>query len=343
MRSINLWQKYIFVVAWLGIFGGGQSALANDAINVNEALKNTTLTIASVGWKEEEAALKLAGLDKTPYTINFQTFQGGGLALEGVAANKVDVTNTSEIPPVFASLAANNGNFKIIATERWTTLHQELIVPPDSKIKTVADLKGKRVGYIKSTTAHYFLHQMLKNAGLGWNDIQRVEITTADGVTALFSGGIDAFASYGNSVTSAKQRGAHTLASAQDILSGNYPVIAAETALQDRGKRAAIADYIGRINTAKHYAELHPEAWAKVSADPTGRSYNAALADIKAEYAQRPTSYEILSPEAIASQQNVSDVLFATGLLQAPVKVAGFFDNSLSGAIEQAKQRYITH
>ncbi|NIF23630.1 ABC transporter substrate-binding protein [Candidatus Pantoea multigeneris] len=309
---------------------GAQSAIAAPD------LSKTTLSVASTGWKVEQAVLKLAKLDDTPYRVTYQTFQGGALGLEAMAANKVDFAVTSEIPPVFASLAANKGNFKIIAIQNSTTLHQELIVPPNSPIKSVADLKGKRVGYIKSTTAHYFLYQMLKSAGLKWDDIKRVEITTADGVTALFGGGIDAFASYGNSIRAAELRGAHQLASAENILSGNFPIVASQISLQDPGKRAAFADYIGRLNAAYYYAQTHPEAWAKVSADPTGRPYDVALADTKAEFAQRPTRDTTVSPEARKTQQDVADTLYATGLLEKPVDVATFYDTSLTDGINQS-------
>lgn len=315
--------------------------LAAKSAIADPDLSKTTLSVASTGWKVEQAVLKLAKLDDTPYRVTYQAFQGGALGLEAMAANKVDFAVTSEIPPVFASLAANKGNFKIIAIKNSSTLHQELIVPPNSPIKSVAELKGKRVGYIKSTTAHYFLYQMLKNAGLKWDDIQRVEITTADGVTALFSGGIDAFASYGNSIKAAELRGATQLASAENILSGNFPIAASEISLQDPGKRAAFADYIGRLNAAYHYAETHPEDWAKVSADPTGRPYDVALADIKAEYVQGPSRYLVVSPEALKSQQDVADTLYATGLLEKPADVATFYDSTLDIPINQALAKYL--
>ncbi len=66
---------------------------------------------------------------------------------------------SSQIPPIFASLSNNGGNFKIVAIRKGSTLDQELITGPKSKasIHTVADLKGKKVAYVKSTTAQYFL------------------------------------------------------------------------------------------------------------------------------------------------------------------------------------------
>ena len=108
----------------------------------------------------------------------------------------------------------------------------------------MADLKGKQVAYVDSTTAQYFLLKMLEKAGLSWNDMAPVKLSTSDGLTALIGGKVDALASYGNAIISAKQNGATTLASAKDILSGNFPIEAALSAIDDPGKHAAYRQII---------------------------------------------------------------------------------------------------
>ncbi len=119
------------------------------------------------------------------------------LAVLSVSALLVTTGCGSQIPPIFASPANNGGNFKIIAIRKGTTLNQELIVSPQAKenIKTVADLKGKKVGYVKNTTAQYFLYKMLSEAGLKWTDIDALPMSTSDGLSAITTGDIDALAS----------------------------------------------------------------------------------------------------------------------------------------------------
>ncbi len=119
------------------------------------------------------------------------------MAVLSVSALLVTTGCGSQIPPIFASLANNGGNFKIIAIRKGTTLNQELIVSPQAKenIKTVADLKGKKVGYVKNTTAQYFLYKMLSEAGLKWTDIDALPMSTSDGLSAITTGDIDALAS----------------------------------------------------------------------------------------------------------------------------------------------------
>ncbi len=293
-------------------------------------LSGVTLRFGSTGWELQKELLKAAGLDDTPYQVTYTTFQGGNLCLEAMAANQIDLTGSSEIPPIYASLAENGGNFKIIAISNSNTQLQELILPPGSAIQSVAELKGKKVGYIKSTTAQYFLYQMLKEAGLGWKDINAIEITTADGVTALLGGELDAFASYGNSINAAKNNGAVTLASAENILSGNFPYEASITALGDEKLRAAITDYIGRLELAYQWQKDHLEDWAKISADPTGVTYEENLSVLQKGFAQRETHVKLISQEVIASEQKVADTFYEIGLLEKQVDVSGLYDESLS-------------
>lgn len=299
-------------------------------------LSSVTLKFGATGWELQKELLAAAGLDDTPYKVEYTVFQGGNLCLEAMAANQIDLTGTSEIPPIYASLAENGGNFKIIAISNSNTQLQELVIPPKSEIKGVADLKGKKVGYIKSTTAQYFLYVMLKDAGLSWSDINAVELTTADGVTALLGGELDAFASYGNSINAAKNGGATTLQSAEDILSGNFPYEASAQALKDEAKRAAIADYLARLQLANEWQKGNLEKWAEISADPTGQTYEDALEVLKNGYKQRDTKVITISDDVKKSEQSVADAFFEVGLLEQKVDVNALYDDSLTESFETA-------
>lgn len=84
-------------------------------------LSKVTLNIGQTGWENLKIGFKEAGLDDTPYKIEFSVFQGGNLQLEAMAGGHLDVALTSEIPPLFAAQAANGGNFKIIAIQKSST------------------------------------------------------------------------------------------------------------------------------------------------------------------------------------------------------------------------------
>lgn len=298
--------------------------------------KQITIRIGATGWNSFESSLKAAGLDNTYYKAEYYVFQGGNLCLEAMAAGQLDFTATSEIPPVAASFAENGGNFKIIAVNNSSPQTQEVVALKDSGIKTIADLKGKKVGYIKNTTAQYFLFQMLKEAGLDWKDIDAIAITTADGVTALRSGSIDAFASYGNSINAAKNSGAVTVQTALTILSGNFPYEISNKALADPEKKAAIADYLARIQKADEWQAQNIEKWAAIQADPTGQSYDDCLTLLKNTYADHGPVVKLPDAQIVQSEQKVADAFYELGLFKSKADVSKFYDYSLTDLYNKA-------
>src|SRR6478736_4145737 len=203
-----------FLLLLLTIFIGCLMTACDQKSSASQPEKNelsdVTLRVAQTGWSSIEEELKSAGLDNTPYKIDYSVFQGGNLQLEAMAGGHIDFSLSSEIPPIFANLSEGNGNFKVVAVQEGNTLNQEVVVPKNSSVKKVA--------YVKNTTAHYFLLKLLKEAGLEWKDIKPVELSTSDGLTALLGGNVDAFASYGVSIISAHEKGAKTIASGKDIL-----------------------------------------------------------------------------------------------------------------------------
>ncbi|MED4600877.1 ABC transporter substrate-binding protein [Paenibacillus validus] len=291
-------------------------------------LSKVTLRVGQTGWSNLELGFKEAGLSNTPYKVQYSVFQGGNLQLEAMAANNLDLGSTSEIPPIFASQAANGGNFKIIASFESTTLNQELVIPKGSPIKSVAELKGKKVAYVNATTAHYFLVKMLQNAGLSWTDIDAVPLSTSDGLSALISGKVDALASYGNAIISAHQNGATELASAKDILSGNFLYEATPEAINDPGKHAAIVDFLTRLDKFYAWTRSNQQKWAEITATHTKQPVEQALDTLKKGEEQRPSKLSANFDKAIASQQDVADTLTSVGLLKNKIEVSDIWSTA---------------
>ncbi|MEH7419407.1 ABC transporter substrate-binding protein [Neobacillus drentensis] len=302
-------------------------------------LSKVTLRVGQTGWGTIEEALKAAGLEDTPYKVEYSVFQGGNLILEAMTAGHVDFGITSEIPPLFSALAQNGEHSKVIAIQQSNTLQQELVVAKGSNIKSVADLKGKKVAYVQNTTAHYFLIKMLEDAGLTWNDIKPVQLTTSDGLAALLGGNVDALASYGNAIISAHQKGATTLASAKDILSGDFQVNALTDAVSDPGKHAAIVDLLDRVNQAYKWQRENPEKWAKIVAAETNQPFEQAFQTFKDGEDQRPTRVIPLSDTKTDSQQDIANVFHNVGIINKNINVSNLwnheFDQELSKIVDQ--------
>jgi sulfonate transport system substrate-binding protein len=123
-----------------------------------------------------------------------------------------------EAPPVFA-LAAG-ASFVYIAYELPTPEAEGILVPKDSQIKSVADLKGKKIAFNKGSDVHWLVVNALKKAGLKYTDIEPVYLAPADARAAFERGSIDAWAVWDpfNAATQ-KQVGARQLISATGIVS----------------------------------------------------------------------------------------------------------------------------
>ncbi|MFJ2829767.1 ABC transporter substrate-binding protein [Streptomyces sp. NPDC087263] len=313
------------------------AACGNEAqAESSSDISSVTLDVGATGWKTDEAILKFAHLDDTPYKVRWSVFQGGDQQLQAIRAGALDLATSSEIPPIFAA-ADGKPNFKVVAVERAATLNQEVVVPKGSKVTDIAGLKGKKVGYVANTTAHYFLYELLKQAGLKWSDIDAKPLLPNDGLAALNGGGIDAFASYGTSIITAHQQGAVTVGSGKDILSGNFLWSARDTVLKSSAQTAAAADLIARTSQAYAYVrDGHEAEFAKVIADATHQPVEQAEKDLVAQQTQRPNQVETVSDATIASQQKVADAFTELGALKSHLDVGAFWSRDLNADLKKA-------
>ncbi|MGW2328426.1 ABC transporter substrate-binding protein [Streptomyces sp. NPDC001700] len=297
---------------------------------------SVTLRVGATGWKEEEALLKFAHLDDTPYQVRWSLFQGGDRQLEAVRAGALDVASSSEIPPVFAA-ADGKPNFKVVAVRRGNTLNQEVVAPKGSPITSMSQLRGKKVGYVKNTTAHYFLYELLKRAGLGWDDIEAAPLDPDKGIAALNGGSIDAFAGYGNAVITAHQRGARTIGSGKDVLSGNFLWTASDDTLGGAAERKALADLLARIDKAFAYVrDGRQKEYAKLMAAATHQPVDQALEEFTVGEAQRETGIRPVSAGATASEQKVADAFGDLGAVKRKLNVGEFWSDRLSARLRKA-------
>jgi sulfonate transport system substrate-binding protein len=274
----------------------------------------------------DKILLPLAGQADTPYPVEYAEFTSGQLIVEAMNGKALDFGSWSEIPQAFA--AAAGANVRAIAVMYGDVNDQVVLVQKDSGITSIAGLKGKRVGYVRATTSHYYLLRMLWQAGLDFSDIQAINLDPTDGAAAFEAGELDGWAIYGYPIYQALANGhARILRTALGILSGNYLLGAAPAALQDPVQRANIIDYTKRVQRTYQWVEAHKAAWVAAKAQAT---------QVKAEYigdevyhASQPTRIAPLDDQVIASAQSVADTFSKVGLLPAGVNVRPYFETGV--------------
>jgi sulfonate transport system substrate-binding protein len=261
-----------------------------------------------------DAFFQAAGVADTPYKIAKSEFAGGNLIAEAINAGALDVGGMSEIPPIFVAGAPGN-QVRIVAVLQGDVNNQVVLVPKDSKAQAFADLKGKRIGYVKATTSHYILLRLLDEAGLKWTDIKPVALSPQDGLAAFSSGAIDAWVIYGVIVQQARQAGARVLRTAWASCRATICRRRQVEALDDPLKRQALGDYLGRYAKVAEWANADDARWAQARGAATGVPAALYLREFKER--SSPTKLLKISDAAIASQQGVADAFAAAGLIPA--------------------------
>ncbi|WP_094606853.1 Putative aliphatic sulfonates-binding protein [Sporomusa silvacetica DSM 10669] len=345
MKKYKVFLLSLLLLVPLILVGCGNSKPDNESVkkvtsntNTDVDFSGVVIRIGAAEGKNGQAIIEAAGLDKTPYKVEFHVMQGGNLVLEAMAANQIDLGTGSQIPPIFASQSRNEGNLKIIATKKSSTLDQELVVSANSPIKAVKDLKGKKIAYVKSTTSQYFLAKMLENAGLSWGEAETIAMSTSDGLSALLTGEVDALASYGNAIRSAHAKGAVTLQPATGILSGDFYWYATPDAIQDPKKHAAILDYLSRFHEANEWARQHPDKWAAHYAPQINQKTQDYLNQFNEETQQTKTIIVPVDNTTIASEQDIVNTFAKLGLLNSGIDISKIFDHSFDAEISKFKK-----
>ena len=136
-------------------------------------------------------------------SVKWTEFTAGPVQLEALNVGSIDFGDVGEAPPIFAQ-AAGAPLVYVGATVPRPAL-EAVVVPKDSPIRSVADLKGKRVAYNKGSNVQYFLVKLLQKHGLQFSDVQSVYLAPADARAAFERGAVDAWVIWDPFLAAAQQ------------------------------------------------------------------------------------------------------------------------------------------
>lgn len=317
--TADIWSRRAFLGS------GGASCLLLAGCGRSGGKPRLRVSITGKGEGDTRLLFKAAGIRPEGFDIQYSEFQSGHLVVEALNGGSLDYGGMSEIPPIFAA-ASTIQSFRQIAVTHGDVNNQVVLVPRRSKARSIADLKGRRVGYVRATTSQYFLIRMLEEVGLEWGDIMPVAMGVSDGAAAFSQGALDGWAIYGFPIQRAiATEGARVLRTAKGILSGNYMVSAHVDALDDPEKSKIIGNYLGLVREAYGWVAANEEEWASIIAHDIGvpRAY------VEDQFRRKSAGFDLrpVTDTAIASQQQVADLFFAQGLLPRAVDVRLLWDS----------------
>ena len=242
------------------------------------------------------------------FSVRWLEFPAGPQLLEGVNANAVDIGVVGETPPVFAQ--AGGVDFVYIAAEPDAPRGEALIVPKDSPIRSISELRGKKVAVTKGSNANYLLVKALEHGKVGYNEIQPAYLVPADARAAFAKGSVDAWSIWDPYLAAAeRQLGARVLTNGEGLVRN------VEYYVARRSFATAHADVVHAV-----LAELQQlDSWAEknVTAVATQLSPLTGLDTGTLELALGRTGYGVLPLDAgaFAYQQQIADTLYDIKLI----------------------------
>jgi sulfonate transport system substrate-binding protein len=313
----------LILSTWYGLFRMRRFAVCAlilaGMLSANVAQANETVTISYQRSSTLFILLKRTGdlekkLKPLGYDVSWHEFSTG--LLQSLNAGSVDLH--ADVADAFALFTqAANAPLTYYAEETAAPTAQAIIVPPDSPIHSIADLKGKRVAVQKGSGCNFLLLAALAKAGLTINDIQVRYLEAPDALAAFRGGNVDAWAIW-DPFLAAEQRDAHVR------------VIADGT--------GGLAQYNRFYTATTTFAEKHPDVlrvvfdelnetgkWVKAHPQEAAQILGPMWGDIPAptvELANSRRSYDIVpvKRDQLAEQQRIADTYLAAGMIPTALK-----------------------
>jgi len=249
------------------------------------------------------------------FTVKWVEFPAGPQLLEGLNVGAVDVGYVGEAPPIFAQAAG--AKFVYIGNDPAAPEAEAIVVPQDSTIKSVADLKGKKVALNKGSNVHFLLVKALERAGLKYSDIQPVFLPPADARAAFERGAVDAWAIWDPFLAAVeKQSHARQLADGRELVN-NYSYYLAERGYAARNPQVIHALFEDTLAQAQWLKSHVPQAAAVI----------APLQGLDTEVVERALQrYQFgVKPLTVAvagDQQKIADTFLGLSLIPKPIRIA---------------------
>lgn len=150
-------------------------------------------------------------------SVTWTEFAAGPVQLEALNVGAIDFGDVGEAPPIFAQAAGAPLAYVAATVKRPQS--EAVLVPPQSTIRSVADLKGKRIALNKGSNVHYFLVKLLRQHGLQYGDVKLVFLAPADARAAFERASIDAWVIWDPFFAAAQQSlGARVIADASGVV-----------------------------------------------------------------------------------------------------------------------------
>jgi len=248
--------------------------------------------------------------------IEWTEFPAGPPLFEALNAGSVDLGHSGDSPPLFAQAA--NIPFVYLAASSSSPESSAILVRPEAKIHSAQDLRGRRVGFAKGTSAHTLVLRYLERNGVSFSDITPLYLSPADARAALDAKAIDAWAIWDPYLAAAQDAGYHyeTLTTGKGYVDGREFYFASRNFAERHP--ALVHAFIGQLEDVKGWAKAHRPVVNRFLSNETGIPLEAVAL---AESRRNRYDTQSMNTALVEAQQSLADRYFAIGLLPKKITV----------------------
>jgi sulfonate transport system substrate-binding protein len=288
----------------------------------NSASTASNTSVVRIGYQKAATILSLLksrgelekALAASGGSVTWSEFPAGAPMLEAMNAGAIDFGYTGESPPIFAQAAGNPVRY--VAYDPWSPKAEAIVVPKNSPIQKVEDLKGKKVAVAKGSNTIYLLASALKSVGLNYSDITPAYLSPADARAAFEGGNIDAWSIWDPYLAVAEEvAGARIIRDGAGLAPNRGYYLAAQSFTEKQPQ--ALKTVLDQVKQVSEFAKGNSSEVAKFLA-PTLGIDAAALekAEKRREYGVLP-----LTDEVITQQQAIADTFHDINLIPKKIVV----------------------
>lgn len=251
-------------------------------------------------------------LEAQGMAVQWVEFNAGPPLLEALNAGAVDFGATGDTPPIFAQAAG--ADLLYVGAQPIRGENHAVLVRDNSPVRTLADLRGRRVAFTRGSSAHNVVVKALAKAGLTLGDVQPVALLPADAAAAFRQGSIDAWSIWDPFLAIAQQDPATRVLAQATAVAPSNSFFLARRAWAERAPAQVFA-LLDAINGAAAWARANPDALSGLMAEVTGVPIEAQrVAAPRGVYAVQP-----MDDTAIAQQQDIADTFARLRII--PVRI----------------------
>ncbi|MBD2000373.1 sulfonate ABC transporter substrate-binding protein [Leptolyngbya sp. FACHB-541] len=280
---------------------------ATQTINIGYQKFGTLNILKARGGLEER-------LQPLGFAVQWTEFPAGPQLLEALNVGSIVFGHTGEAPPIFAQAAG--APLVYISNEPASPASEAILIPKDSQIQSVADLRGKRVVLNKGSNVHYLLVKAIEDAGLQLSDIEVVFLPPADARAAFEQGSVDAWVIWDPFFAAAEDAiGAKVLRDGEGLVANREFYLGSRDFASQNPE--VVEALLTEIQAVDQWSVENPTELAELLSPELG----IEVPTLEKVVQRRKYGAEPITDEVIADQQEIADTFHELGLIPEKINV----------------------